>query len=290
MNIQPYHSVNIISDIAGDYLAMISLLKSMPSADFNICLGDIIDRGEMSKECLDFFKKEDNILLMGNHEHMLLDFLLNSGYYDAPGSQDCIYFSNGGFSTLLSLGIVSPLKERKPLSIPFLPPYLRDCIHKTKSSIEGHLRSFKRKGLIRFLQSLPMYITYGDIILTHAPLRHKKTLEECCTIYPSFADVISRMEAYPSMTSYFEARRVAEESVLWNRIPPQPREDFKFQIFGHFGLKRSAVRFYKEENKKPFAACIDTSRSSFITGVHLNSAYSVDSISEDNIFSVRKSV
>lgn len=72
--------MNVIGDIAGQYEALMALLKKMPD-DEPVSLGDMNDRGPQSKEVLDFFMKNGRAI-RGNHEHMLAEYFKNNeGYY-----------------------------------------------------------------------------------------------------------------------------------------------------------------------------------------------------------------
>ncbi len=95
-----------ISDIHGCYKPFYELIVNtikLKKSDQLILLGDYIDRGNQSKEVVDFIidlcKKGFNItLLTGNHEVMLVE-----SYYD-PGVLP-LWLMNSGASTLESFGI-----------------------------------------------------------------------------------------------------------------------------------------------------------------------------------------
>ena len=67
-----------ISDIHGCYTAFMTLLEQIhfdPEKDTLYVLGDVIDRGDKSLECLRFVMRTKSVhLLIGNHERMMLDF------------------------------------------------------------------------------------------------------------------------------------------------------------------------------------------------------------------------
>lgn len=95
--------INVIGDIAGRYGELKLLLDKMPKT--LICsLGDIVDRGSQSKECVEFLmrkeKEENAIILGGNHELMLLDAYEATGHQYSPGT----WQYNGGRATLDSFG------------------------------------------------------------------------------------------------------------------------------------------------------------------------------------------
>jgi serine/threonine protein phosphatase 1 len=95
-----------ISDIHGCYKPFYELVTNiikLTKSDQLILLGDYVDRGESSKEVIDFIldlsKKGFNITsLTGNHEAMLLDS------YSKPEIFP-LWLMNGGAATLSSFGI-----------------------------------------------------------------------------------------------------------------------------------------------------------------------------------------
>ena len=85
---------NVIGDIAGQYKTLMALIDKMPEGE-TISVGDMVDRGPHSREVLEFFMDNDNTrALMGNHEHMMLDFYKGGPQY----GQRC-WLSNGGRHT-----------------------------------------------------------------------------------------------------------------------------------------------------------------------------------------------
>lgn len=87
--------MNIIADVAGRYEELLELLKIMPHEEKLVLVGDIIDRGPMSKEVVDFAMNDPYVItLKGNHEEMFVNDPLLSR-------------SNGGLTTLESFGVKS---------------------------------------------------------------------------------------------------------------------------------------------------------------------------------------
>ena len=66
----------MISDIHGQYdalMEMVTLIQFSEEDELYI-LGDVIDRGPKSVECMRWIRMQDNVLtLLGNHELMLYD-------------------------------------------------------------------------------------------------------------------------------------------------------------------------------------------------------------------------
>ena len=97
----------VIGDIHGCHLALDSLLKLVQPQpqDHIILLGDVVDRGPGTPQCIDqlmYLAQHGHVtLIKGNHEEMMLD-ALSGGPYVGPwlryGGQDVIDSYGGDFS------------------------------------------------------------------------------------------------------------------------------------------------------------------------------------------------
>ncbi|MCJ7449307.1 MAG: metallophosphoesterase [Bacteroidales bacterium] len=95
-----------ISDIHGcfrPFYELVTRIIKLERSDKLILLGDYIDRGEQSREVIDFIidlerKGFDIIPLAGNHELMLIEAYRDQGMLP-------LWFLNSGMTTLLSFGI-----------------------------------------------------------------------------------------------------------------------------------------------------------------------------------------
>ena len=90
--------MNIISDVGGQFDALLRLVKKMPSEPL-LFVGDLVDRGPKSKEVVDFVMDNGHRCLLGNHEHMMIDYQYGCEYY----GPEC-WLANGGGATLYSYG------------------------------------------------------------------------------------------------------------------------------------------------------------------------------------------
>lgn len=142
-----------IGDIHGCYAKLVSLMEKVninPVKDALVFIGDYIDRGDRAKEVVDFLielkkRMPSTVFLLGNHEHMLLDYL--SGENSNP------FLFNGGQKTLNSyLGNGRHPSLQDPKSI-FPPEHLE------------------------FFNSLLPYYEIEDTIFVHAGLRNGIPLE-----------------------------------------------------------------------------------------------------------------
>lgn len=117
-----------------------------------IVLGDIIDRGDNSREVVERLKSAEGpgplgelIILKGNHEAALLEFLSNP----AQGSE---WLRFGGMQTLASYGVAIP---------PGTPDAraLHGMADRLRAALGDHLP---------FLQALPLAFSSGDVLCVHA--------------------------------------------------------------------------------------------------------------------------
>jgi serine/threonine protein phosphatase 1 len=99
MQLYPDH-LFIIGDVHGCYHSFLKLLESWnPNKELLIQVGDLVDRGNFGPECLNLAKEileknpRNSVFLRGNHEQLMIDYLLGNGRED-------IWLLNGGVETL----------------------------------------------------------------------------------------------------------------------------------------------------------------------------------------------
>ncbi len=94
----------VIGDVAGEFDALLRLIEKLPKDANLIFVGDLNDRGPKTKEVIDFIRKGGYMALMGNHEHMFIDYVEsrhNCGAHKEQYDSDCFMY-NGGIPTLKS--------------------------------------------------------------------------------------------------------------------------------------------------------------------------------------------
>jgi len=136
-----------IGDIHGCYPKLVKLIEKIklnPEKDLLVFLGDYIDRGDQSKEVVDYLvdlkkKLPSAIFLLGNHEQMLLDYLNRRNINP--------FLVNGGKKTLSSYFGDSRLFSDQDLRFEFPSEHLD------------------------FFYSLSPYYELEDYIFVHAGLR-----------------------------------------------------------------------------------------------------------------------
>lgn len=140
----------VIGDVHGMYDMLEALLKHWnPDEEELIFVGDLIDRGPKIREVLECVwslqKQFGAQVIMGNHEAILLDFLRHP--YQGWG----LYQINGGATTLASLNY---------LDVEQIADYsLTELVTLTKQLYPE---------LLRWLETRPLYLEYGEWIIAHA--------------------------------------------------------------------------------------------------------------------------
>lgn len=158
------HRVYCIGDIHGrlDLLLAVHQKIAVDAAHFNgikilVYLGDYIDRGDQSSQVIDCllennFPDFEKVFLLGNHEQVLLQFLLNK---DASIAHD--WFRFGGLSTLASYGV-------KVRGIPTTKDLARLHTEFAEKLPATHLD---------FYQRLVLKYEIGDYFFVHAGIKPK---------------------------------------------------------------------------------------------------------------------
>ena len=96
----------IIGDIHGCASTLEDLLSEIPSGEDIYSVGDLVDRGPDSSKVVSICMEAGIRTVLGNHEHMLLDYIDGSGFY-GKGQ----FFANGGKATMDSYGGSIPSKH-----------------------------------------------------------------------------------------------------------------------------------------------------------------------------------
>ena len=105
--------IYVMSDIHGQASAFYKMLKKIcfSGNDQMYVLGDVIDRGPDGIEIIKYVMSKPNItLLIGNHEHMMLDALRTGLSHDYD-----LWFYNGGMITLDNFNELGSAEKDKML-------------------------------------------------------------------------------------------------------------------------------------------------------------------------------
>lgn len=159
--------MNIIADIAGQYDALMRLVKQMPDDEI-ILVGDLIDRGPDSKEVIQWAIDNNIKTILGNHEHMMIDYFDNTDIYE-----QFIWISNGGGQTIRQ--------------------YKDD-----PATLKIHLQ---------WLKQLPFYHRTNGILISHAAWSRSGDLQDACKI-KNFDDLLNSIiwsREEPQQRDFFQA-------------------------------------------------------------------------------------
>ena len=113
----------IIGDVHGCMFTLEKLLKQLPQDAKPIFIGDLVDRGNYSKEVMEFVIKNRHIAIFGNHEYLMFNYARDAIIRDkhAMWSLDKAY---GGQKTVISYKKDIDTLLRHIDYIPTMPKYL----------------------------------------------------------------------------------------------------------------------------------------------------------------------
>ncbi len=132
MKKEELENIFVIGDVHGCYYTLLSLIKLLPHGAELIFVGDLCDKGNFSKDVLNFVIDKGYKCVKGNHEHLFEKYILDALEKDihSPWSTDKRY---GGL----------------------------ECIR----SYKGDMQSVKKH--LAWIKTLPMYIQIDKYFITH---------------------------------------------------------------------------------------------------------------------------
>ncbi|MEL6681261.1 MAG: metallophosphoesterase family protein [Pseudomonadota bacterium] len=167
IRIAPDHSMYAVGDIHGCDQQLARLLDKIETEAVGdetlVFLGDLVDRGPHSAQVLSRLyerataEPQQTIVLMGNHERMMIDFI------DDPSDEGARWLRFGGMDTLKSYGIVD------------VPDVLdaEDAL-----DVAAALEAALPNGMLPWLRDLPLCWTNGNICCVHASMNPEKPVDE----------------------------------------------------------------------------------------------------------------
>lgn len=146
--IAPDLPIAVIGDVHGCAALLERLLGKLPAGWPVLCVGDVIDRGENSRETIEMLLARPEItVIRGNHEDMLLEFLKN------PIEHGRSWLRFGGLQTLASYGIGGvTLNSRGPRLVEAADA-LSDAIG---------------PAALQWLADMPLLRWTGNVVVVHA--------------------------------------------------------------------------------------------------------------------------
>lgn len=202
----------IIADIAGEFEALLRLVKHVPEDCPILAVGDICDRGPRSADVIEWLMKTNRAdAVAGNHEHMMIDYYRGRQMYGTDsmtGKHIWLYPGNGGKKTKDSY---------------HRPPW-------TGRPPERHLQ---------WLETRDFYKMIGPVgvpcLVTHAPLNPQMELfaaNEACQVksvyHPDFDKSLMWNRRHPIKRSFFQ---VFGHCADWGLRPfHEPGDDHAFAV------------------------------------------------------------
>ena len=113
----------IIGDVHGSYYTLLKLLKQLPSDAKLIFVGDLCDKGNFSKDVIEFVINNNYPCVKGNHEHLFQKYILDAVEKNihSPWSSDKRY---GGMACIESYAGDIKLIKKHLTWIENLPIYI----------------------------------------------------------------------------------------------------------------------------------------------------------------------
>lgn len=137
-----------IGDVHGRLDLLEQLLSRLPQDRPIFLVGDVIDRGDQSAQVMDYLMaRPDLVCLRGNHEAMLISFLLE------PELKGRRWLHNGGVETLESFGITGLTETATDAAL--------------RGARDAIFDALGDAGL-RWLSDLPAVRWSGNVVITHA--------------------------------------------------------------------------------------------------------------------------
>lgn len=205
----------VVGDVHGNLELLRKFQQQINSNDKMIFVGDLIDRGNNSKEVIDFVIENEYEMVLGNHELMLLgyDFLIDFLPF-LENSTDSDFHNrsfmlNGGENTLRSYGAI---------------------IEQIPTAYSGYMKKFdfdkfddkKFKEHIDFLKKQPFVITYED---TKTIISHSSLYDNEYNLYDELF-LTMKIEEFKDKLKFFTKKDFntfqdeiihLEEIITWNR-------------------------------------------------------------------------
>jgi serine/threonine protein phosphatase 1 len=113
----------VIGDVHGCYHTLMKLIEKLPSDANLIFLGDLCDKGNFSKEVIEFVINGNYLCLKGNHEYLLYNYIRDAIFKDKHNmwSKNKLY---GGYKSVQSYQDSHEILQKHIKWIETLPNYI----------------------------------------------------------------------------------------------------------------------------------------------------------------------
>ena len=215
----------IIGDLGGESGALFRLIQKLPKGR-RVFVGDLPDRGNGTPEIINWaMSQTDDVFLMGNHEHMMVDFCDGVKKYHPAD-----WLVNGGLQTLISYGF-----EPKEELVIWEGRMQCHVLNKAVSEPAKHFAEMNvPKAHVEWLRKRPYFYEEPGLYVSHAP-------------WPSN----TKLGEIPEPRGFSEMAH--PDLALWNRSAPRKREGV-LQVFGHNSAEWNLKWF------DDWAVCIDDTK------------------------------
>jgi len=193
--------VVVIADVHGCYKTLMALVAQVPKDTEIAFVGDLIDRGPMSMEVVEFVKSNGYKCVKGNHESALADFILK---FDSEAS---VWQTLSEYGWLIKNGVDATLKS-----------YGIDPDLPFKEVIDKIADNDKLIEHAEWMSRLPTYIEFNDVVNAEG--------KKLVISHSSVHSVWDRKDA-PAAKNFFN------ETLMWNRINPITDVAGVYNLFGH---------------------------------------------------------
>lgn len=112
------HNIFVIGDVHGCYYTLMKLVEELPKNAKLIFVGDLCDKGNFSKEVVEYVIQNEHKCILGNHEHLMLNNI------DDKGSKWATQTNFGGYKTIESYKDDEQTLQKHLLWIKTLPSYI----------------------------------------------------------------------------------------------------------------------------------------------------------------------
>lgn len=143
----------IVGDCGGQFETVLKLYERVnqryPDEKW-VFVGDVVDRGPMSRQLIAWIRQMGHEVVYGNHEDMMIDWVRNEGNPHLMKYDRGDWFINGGAKTLWS--------------------YVPDL---TEPEASANARQRAAAAMLEdaeWLSRRPRFLSFDDLIITHAPI------------------------------------------------------------------------------------------------------------------------
>ena len=123
INLDSLKNTFVIGDVHGCYYTLLQLIEQFPKNSTLIFLGDLCDKGNYSKEVIEYVINNNHLCVKGNHEHLFEKYIIDAvkNNIHSKWSSDIRY---GGLQCIESYKGDTRLIEKHLLWIKKLPMYI----------------------------------------------------------------------------------------------------------------------------------------------------------------------